>query len=196
MKADASLVALRDELYALLKLCLEKPDRAEVFDLIADDVALKPEYAPHQSYLRDRSNRYCAALKEWNSAKQPKDQLARDLALAQVLFNHGLFFDTHEYLEGAWNRETGAKKLCLQGLIQLGAGLHKLELDSQATGGAVELLEKGIAKLQETRSVLGTKTVSKLVKELTPVLALLRAGKFRFADVPKLRWTPGLTPRH
>lgn len=61
----------------------------------------------------------------------------------------GLYFDTHEYLESRWKRSEGKLKLHLQGLIQLAAALHKLELDPRAVEGARYLALRGFDKLKD-----------------------------------------------
>ncbi|HSS95875.1 MAG TPA: DUF309 domain-containing protein [Terriglobales bacterium] len=47
-------------------------------------------------------------------------------------FNSGEFYDAHEVLEDVWREEQGARKLFLQGLIQVAVALHH-----HSTGNAV-----------------------------------------------------------
>ena len=128
----------RDRLYRLFLDCLADPKAASGFEgLLADG---------DSDYLRDRIPRYRAVLAK--NAKEP-------LAVAELLFNHGLFFDCHEYLESFWREGHGDLKTALQGIIQIAAGFHKLELDPRATAGAAELIEKGQAKLRESGMIDG-----------------------------------------
>lgn len=62
------------------------------------------------------------------------------------LFDAGRFFDAHEVWEDAWRAETGARRLALQGLIQIAAGFHKGLVQGRPTG-MVRLLDAGLGKL-------------------------------------------------
>ncbi|MBI5630891.1 MAG: DUF309 domain-containing protein [Elusimicrobia bacterium] len=96
-----------------------------------------------------------------------------------LLFNHGLFFDAHEHLEAFWRKAQGEPKIFLQGLIQIAAAFHKLELDPEALAGARELLEEGLAKLERTGRAPEARAA------LRPALERLRAGRSP-SDVPRL----------
>jgi hypothetical protein len=63
------------------------------------------------------------------------------------LFDDGHFFEAHERWEEDWRNEPNdERRLLLQGLIQVAAGLHKL-LVKAAPDSAQRLLAKGLAKL-------------------------------------------------
>ncbi|PIR15824.1 MAG: hypothetical protein COV48_12235, partial [Elusimicrobia bacterium CG11_big_fil_rev_8_21_14_0_20_64_6] len=47
---------------------------------------------------------------------------------ADSLGTQGRWFDAHEALESFWMKATGERKILLQGLIQVAAGLHRLKL--------------------------------------------------------------------
>jgi len=135
-------VALRDELYALFLRAHRRPDAAAAFREGVENLK-----GPGRArYLRDRAPRFLKVLQAWKPGA-PGD-LGAELDLALLLFQNGLYFDTHEYLETAWRRSTGERKLQLQGLIQLAAALHKLELDPRARAGARYLVERGFDKLK------------------------------------------------
>lgn len=125
-------IAARDALYRLFRTFLDHPE--------------------HADYLRDRVPRYLNVLDYWKG--QPREGGLDDhLRLGQALFNAGLFFDCHEYLEAVW-KETPEReeKTLLQGLIQVAAALHKLELDPYAFAGALYLIDHGMKKLESARS--------------------------------------------
>ncbi len=63
------------------------------------------------------------------------------------LFDSGRFFDAHEVWEDAWRAETGARRLALQGLIQIAAGFHK-GLVQGRPAGMMRLLDAGLRKLE------------------------------------------------
>ncbi|MBI3552289.1 MAG: DUF309 domain-containing protein [Elusimicrobia bacterium] len=134
---------LRDALYALFLHTHRLPEGAAIFRSRLAELGAR---FPRQGrYLRGRARRYLKVMKTWRTGR-PGD-LSAEVELARLLFVHGLYFDAHEYLETAWRRSSGVLKLRLQGLIQLSAALHKLELDPQAAGGARYLVEKGFEKL-------------------------------------------------
>ncbi len=136
-------VSLRDRLYALFVECLAETDSARAFD--AKSRRLRLSSAGERDYMRDRLPRYVSAL-AGASAAPPSAPFARDLEVGELLFNHGLFFDAHEYLEGTWRREKEPRKSRVQGFIQIAAAFHKLELDPKGTEGALYLLSRGVAK--------------------------------------------------
>jgi hypothetical protein len=107
------------------------------------------EHSADSDYLQDRLPRFEQVLKDWRQIRSVQPALDRDLMLGADLFNEKLFFDCHEYLEGAWRRSEGEEKIMIQGLIQAAAAFHKLELGSLE--GCAELLDKAIEKLAKTR---------------------------------------------
>jgi hypothetical protein len=162
-----SLIEERDALYALLLECLDQPEKKEGFRRLAAQ-------APPGGYAARKAPRYLEALEGW----RPSGRALPDaLALSERLFNAGLYFDTHEYLESAWKEAPGPWKPCLQGLIQLGAGLHKLELDPGSRAGALYLLERGLQKLKAHPELLGKDILSGIEKDLKPVLTAIRTRK-------------------
>ena len=96
------------------------------------------------------------------------------------LFDEGRFFEAHEAWEHHWLVETDtARRLCLQGLIQIAAGFHKLVVQDKPAS-AERLLAKGLAKLDASPELTafcdGVRTCA---KEVT-------AGRFDASTVPKL----------
>lgn len=61
-------------------------------------------------------------------------------------FNARHFFEAHEVWEDLWSDLVAEPKLLCQGLIQIAAGYHKLEIGNAA--GARKLLERGLAMLR------------------------------------------------
>lgn len=62
-------------------------------------------------------------------------------------FNAGRFFEAHDVWEAEWLEATGPRRLLLQGLIQIAAGLYKASR-RERPAGCVQLLRKGLAKLE------------------------------------------------
>lgn len=100
-------------------------------------------FAPSDlAYLEDRVPRFLRAL---SNVRPPQSDL-EEIRIGQELFNAGLFFECHEYLESLWRRADGPLKRLVQGLIQAGAGFHKFELGSPS--GAAGLLHQAAEKLE------------------------------------------------
>ena len=172
-------VARRDELYRRLEAALADPGQASAFESLGGD-----------SYTDDRAPRYRSALKSWFKRHTGKPAtFSEHLELSETLFNRGLYFDTHEHLEGVWKKSGGLERLALQGLIQLAAAFHKLELEHTALEGALYLLEKGLEKARACEALLGFDIAEGLALDLQPVQLALKAGHFSLMDVPPLRWT-------
>lgn len=176
---------LRDKLYRLFLTGLDSKK-----DPDWDQFSAKA--APTQlEYLLDRIPRYQAVLEIWRSKpRKQRSAIEEALALSELLFNQGLFFDCHEYLESAWKSSPEPWKTCFQGLIQIAAGFHKLELNPDAKAGALELLEKGIAKLKKLKPALDPETIQQISDRLEAPRNAISSGQFKIAAVPRLSWTP------
>lgn len=62
------------------------------------------------------------------------------------LFNRGRFFEAHEEWEKLWLRAHGARRLFLQGLIQIAAGCHKA-YERRDRRGCAALVGAGLEKI-------------------------------------------------
>ncbi len=74
------------------------------------------------------------------------DAFFADLEEGIALFNHREFFEAHEVWEDRWNEEAGDARRFLQGLIQIAAGLLKIQTGTPT--GAMKLLGAGSEKLK------------------------------------------------
>lgn len=90
---------------------------------------------------------------------------------ADALGAEGRYFDAHEELEAFWMKSSGDEKILLQGLIQIAAGLHRLQRDPSKTDGAFYLLDRGREKLRKTDALLVSETLKALLHELAAVRA-------------------------
>jgi Domain of unknown function (DUF309) len=96
---------------------------------------------------------------------------------ADELGAEGRFFDAHEELELAWKAAEGDTKILLQGLIQIAAGLHRLELHPEKTEGSFYLLDRGAAKLRLTSPLLTPGSLATLQDALAKIRASGSAPK-------------------
>jgi len=74
---------------------------------------------------------------------------AHELEPGRAAFNRGEYFLAHELWERVWREIAGDDRLCVQGLIQIAAGLHHLQ--EHRTRPAAGLLRKGLEKLSRGR---------------------------------------------
>jgi hypothetical protein len=136
-------------------------------------------------YLEDRVARYQRVLKACAEIGSVADPMERDLRVGQRLYNEGLYFDCHEYLETAWNQAEGPEKDMIQGVIQAGAAFHKWELGSQE--GCTELLRKAIEKLTRVEEIEGKEDLFRdFVNQLGNVVDRISRGNFDMTKIPKM----------
>jgi hypothetical protein len=74
----------------------------------------------HRDYLGDRTRRYARLM-----PVPPRGSSASDWQVAAELWNAGLFFELHEWLESLWRQADGSQKALLKGLVQA-AGVYVL----------------------------------------------------------------------
>lgn len=75
-----------------------------------------------------------------------RDAFLHALRAGAELFNARQFFEAHEVWEEQWRDEDGDERHLLQGLIQVAAGLYKLQLGMPS--GTFKLMEKALGHLR------------------------------------------------
>lgn len=184
--SDGYPLALRDELFALFVKCLGASDAPARFRKGVEAVSARTAGSwVKGAFVDDRAPRYEQALQK--AAAVPKDAPRREVQIARVLFNEGLFFDCHEYLEPLWRETSGRVKRSLQGLIQAGAGFHKLELGSNE--GCARLLSDAAEKLHDAEGP-GLKAFA---EALEGAAAKANSGELTIEQAPRLA-SDGLEP--
>ncbi|MEK7232706.1 MAG: DUF309 domain-containing protein [Elusimicrobiota bacterium] len=151
------------------------------------DVELVPGRGDLLAYVQDRVPRFQRTIQNFKASEAPTNPLLRDIWVGSLLFNEGLYFDCHEFLEAPWKRASGREKLMLQGIIQAAAGLHKLELGSKA--GCLELLRKAKEKLGPIGIWPGLR-LDQFMKTMSHVESAVKRNIFDKMDVPKLELMP------
>jgi hypothetical protein len=111
--------------------------------------------------------------------------LAAWLARADALCREGKYFEAHEELEAGWMAAEGLEKTVLQGLIQVAAGLYRLQRSPDKTDGAFYLFERGILKLHKGKTLLAPGGVERLEDQL---------GRMRTARKAPATFEVGLAP--
>jgi uncharacterized protein len=106
-------------------------------------------------------------------------------------FNGARFFEAHDTLEELWRETSGPLRLFYQGLIQLAVGFYHLSNGNRR--GALNLLEKGLAKLETYQPVCQDIDVDSLCHEARVWLDQVRqAGAEELSldtgPLPRIRW--------
>src|SRR5205807_4357572 len=109
----------------------------------AGRIALSASFRPFAPYLSRQAARVRTALRLLGSSQR----LAVPVEIrAAALFNAGLYFECHEYLEDIWRASAGPERSFYHGLVQAAAGLYHFEKGN--AHGTRSLLGKAIAKLE------------------------------------------------
>jgi predicted metal-dependent hydrolase len=111
---------------------------------------------------------------------------AEDFDRGRDLFNRGRFFDAHEAWEKLWLRAHGARRLFLQGLIQIAAGCHKAYERGDRRGCAA-LVSAGLEKI--SREGLPTE-LSEFSERLDGLITRMRAREAASEELPPVPALP------
>ena len=127
-------------------------------------VRLAPEYAAYAPYFGRQVERLGRALATLDGmgVRHPAPPLARGI----LLFNAGLFFECHEYLEDVWRPTTGPERNFYHGIIQAAAAFYHFEKNN--LHGARTLMEKALQKLEAYRPAHMGVNVDRLIVDLQP----------------------------
>jgi|SRR5580693_6917795 predicted metal-dependent hydrolase len=111
------------------------------------------------------------------------------LELGRAAFNRGEYFLAHELWEEVWREMTDAEqRRCVQGLIQIAAGLHHLQ--QRRARPAAGLLRKGLAKLslsQQWPDRWADLRVDLLAGQVTLLLVELETSGTAAADLRQVK---------
>ena len=132
-------------------------------------IVLAAPFRAFLPYLRRQSARTAAAVRLLRAARP--DPVPPEIWHAAALFNAGLFFECHEYLEDVWRSTPGPERVFYHGLVQAAAGCYHLEKGN--VHGARTLLRKAIAKLEPYAPTHRAVEVAVFLAELRRVLTRL-----------------------
>jgi len=131
---------------AFVKLLEPSADLGPIIELAAHLSYRHPQDV-YTEYIKDRQHHYAAAKSDINTQK-----ITDDFQLALVLWDHQLFFETHEVLESLWKAATGNRKLMLQALIR--AAGYYIHLASGNRAGAGKMAARACEVLGKYRDEL------------------------------------------
>ena len=122
------------------------PDCAlrDAFEERGGSLQLKDGWKEYAKDLRERSRRAWRAIGR-RPLDSPGAPLGVALGVAAVLFDAGLYYEVHEWLERYWLCAEGADREALQGLIQIAVGFEHLAHGNAR--GAAALLTAGCRKV-------------------------------------------------
>ena len=101
-----------------------------------------------ESYIRDRLNRYDQIM-SGDCGPHPSRPYARFIDI----WNQGLFFEAHEYLETIWQRSSGDMHKALKGLIKA-AGVY-VHIENNNQKSALRLGPKAFRQMKDQAHCLG-----------------------------------------
>ena len=138
----------------------------------AGRIALSAPFRPFAPYLSRQAARVRVALRllgSFHSLAVPVE-----IRRAAALFNAGLYFECHEYLEDIWRASAGPERAFYHGLVQAAAGLYHFEKGN--VHGTQILLGKAIAKLEPYAPAYREVDVAALLTGLRGVLSRLNGA--------------------
>ncbi len=115
--------------------------------------------------MDDRITRYQAVITQIRVANIP---IHDTYAVALLLWDQGLFFEVHEWVEGKWLQSSGAEKIVLQALIRA-AGTY-VYLEAGSPEKAKKIAAKALPPLIQHKALVpGFFNVDLLIASLEPV---------------------------
>jgi hypothetical protein len=154
------------------------------------EVALEPGYRPHFGYFVRQVERLGAALQLVEGQEHSAVQ-DRALRVGGALFNAGLFFESHEYLEGVWRQTHDESRDFYHGIIQLAAAFYHYEKGN--LHGARTLLAKARRRLKQYAPFYKGFQVGLLLTEMGTWEELFSEKRGTAKAVPGARNLPKLT---
>ena len=157
-------------------------------------IALAPEFRAFAPYFYKQVGRLGDTL-HLLEAPRPASVPPR-IWRAAALFNAGLFFECHEYLEDFWRAAREPERTFLHGLVQAAAGCYHLEKGN--LHGARTLIGKAIAKLRPYAPTALGLDVATLLKGLESTVAAADtrppALEWGRRDLPVMRFAEERVP--
>lgn len=113
-------------------------------------ISARTVFVLHLPYLKRQAARLLDAM--WELKRTPALPSVSDaVRRGAALFNAGLFFECHEWLEGAWKATNGPAKNCYHGIVQVAAAFYHDEKHN--LHGARTLLAKAMRRLEPYPSI-------------------------------------------
>ena len=175
----------------LTKELLSRLKSTEVFT-IEHRFGLQYGYRYEVDYLKQRVFATVALLQELHQSPMPPglSPIHKGVFQAILLFNHQLYFETHELVEALWLEENGHLKMFLQGIIQVAVAFHHLLYHNYY--GATVLIKDGTDKLRPYAPYESGLDIRQFLEDLEPCRQRLQQfdqktiHKFETGLIPKM----------
>lgn len=137
-------------------------------------VGISPAFASSLAYVRQHATRDLELIGQLRPLRVPPT-VPDALACGAILFNVGLFFESHEFLEEVWRTAPVSERDLYQGLIQVATAFYHYE--KRNWHGARTVLAKGLHRLAPyPGEVLGLR-LDLLRQQLAPWLEAFSAER-------------------
>ncbi|MBF3375544.1 DUF309 domain-containing protein [Leptospira borgpetersenii] len=108
------------------------------------------------------------------STSDPEETIDFAYQNGERLFREGKYFEAHEVLEFQWKKDSGIRKIFLQGIIQLSVSLHKIYGKPNGRGSRMQA-ERSKEKLEAvfrsgSLSEKGRRTIFDLLQSLDQII--------------------------
>ncbi|MDR7419754.1 MAG: DUF309 domain-containing protein [Armatimonadota bacterium] len=180
-------VARRARPFAADRTAPRRLARRGVLEIDAGALWLPAGFHTHFAYMDRQVRRLAAVARTLVGARLPRGT-AGAVRRGAALFDGGLFFECHEYLEGLWRNAPEATKPFYQGVILVAAAFYHYEKAN--LHGARVKLASGIDRLRECPPVWHGVHLGRWLSALAPwqdrVEAGLPAGILKVSEIPKI----------
>jgi predicted metal-dependent hydrolase len=175
----------------LTKDLLSRLRETQVFT-IEHRFGLQYGYRYEIEYFKQRVQSTVAMMQAYNQTPMPQglSHIQEGVFKACLLFNHQLYFETHELVEALWLEENGRPKTFLQGIIQVSVAFHHLLYHNYY--GAMVLIKEGTEKLRPYLPSESGLDIERFLIDLEPCFRLLgrldqkTIHKFDLSLIPKM----------
>jgi hypothetical protein len=137
-----------------------------------DVVRLPEPYRAHFPYLHRHARRLAAVLRALRAPAPPGVPVR--LARAVALFDAGLFFECHEYVEGIWRTAPARDRAFYQGIILVAAAFYHREKGN--AHGFRAKLTSGVERLAAYPRTYRGVVIGRWLRRLGPWTARAEAG--------------------
>ncbi|MDR7522602.1 MAG: DUF309 domain-containing protein [Armatimonadota bacterium] len=153
-----------------------------------DELALASGFEPHFPYMARQVHR-AAGVISWLEARRRPRGMPPVVWKGAALFNGGLFFECHEFLEDAWRAASPEDRSFYHGIILVAAGFYHLEKGN--LHGARTKLAAGIDTLRACPAASFGIRLDRWLSSLARWQARLDAGTGGGAlEVAEIPWIP------
>ncbi len=137
-------------------------------------IDLLPQFQQELDYLCARIMAYQLVFSVADEISGASKDLDWAIKLGALLFNQGLYFECHEFLEGFWRNEKAQTKEFLQGIISLATALYHLERGNQPS--AIKLFADGCRRLLAFGKTHRGLAIGPLLEQIEKIQILVEEG--------------------